>query len=48
LMSPARRRSKFLSTTLLKLTSVHALRQLSDDFDLHEKPRIDQTLHLHP
>src|ERR1700675_3273468 len=47
LMSPARRRSNFLSTTL-RNTSILDLRQLGDDLDFNEESRIHQTLHLYP
>jgi len=30
------------------LSSIHDLRKLGDDFDLHEKAGVDQPLHLHP
>src|SRR5271155_4217595 len=48
LTRPARRRSKFLSTTLRNRYSRSTLRQLGNNFDLHEESAIDQTLHLHP
>src|ERR1700692_4087021 len=47
LMSPARRRSNFLSTTL-RNTSILDLRQLGNDLDFNEESRIHQTLHLYP
>src|SRR5277367_4608593 len=47
LMSPARRRSNSLSTTL-RNTSILDLRQFGNDLDFNEEPRIHQTLHLHP
>src|SRR6266851_6873691 len=47
LMSPARRRSNILSTTL-RNTSILDLRQLGNDLDLNEESRIHQTLHLYP
>src|ERR1700686_486809 len=46
-MSPARRRSNFLSTTL-RNTSILDLRQLGDDLDFNEESRIHQTLPLYP
>src|SRR5277367_480775 len=46
LMSPARRRSKFLSTTLRNaILDSQALRQLGDDFNLYQKTGIHQALH---
>src|SRR5260221_14431331 len=47
LMSPARRRSNILSTTL-RNTSILDLRQVGNDLDLNDESRIDQTLHLYP
>src|ERR1700691_4001401 len=47
LMSPARRRSNSLSTTL-RNTSILDLRQLGNDLYFNKEPRIHQTLHLHP
>src|SRR6202011_1602528 len=47
LMSPARRRSNFLSTTL-RNTSILDLWQLGDALDFDEESRITRTLHLNP
>src|SRR5258708_28918822 len=47
LMSAARRRSNFLSTTL-RNTSILDLRQLGDDLDFNEESRIHQTRHMYP
>src|ERR1700676_4138920 len=50
-MSPARRRSNCLSTTLRKPRSPIVLRrlwQLRNHLDFNEEPRVDQTLHLNP
>src|ERR1700729_1285327 len=46
-INPATRRSKFRSTTFRTYLNL-GLRQLCDDFDLHEKARVDQALHLRP
>src|SRR6202790_1973562 len=48
LMSPARRRSNCLSTTLRNTSFLDCPRQLCNHLDLHEEPRVGQTLHLDP
>src|ERR1700676_3568915 len=51
LMSPARRRSNCLSTTLRKPRSPIVLRrlwQLRNHLDFNEEPRVDKRLHLTP
>src|ERR1700731_1712514 len=48
LMSPASRRSNCLSTTLRNTSNLDCLRQLRNDLDFDKKPRVHQTLHLHP
>ena len=48
-MSPARRRSNFLSTTLRNTSILYRLlRQFGNDLDFNEEARVHQTLHLYP